>query len=100
MNNLITAQTNLPSTLEDLSKFILVGREKLTAVRAEIRAIKKVGLAKEVYQQKREEVQMLGEAVLDAETKMGDLLKQLPKAQGARTDIKTTSVQRCTKVRN
>ena len=37
---------------------------------------------------------MLGEALLDAETKMGDLLKQLPKAQGKRTDIKTTLVHR------
>ena len=94
MNDLATTQVNLPDTLEDLSKFVLVGREKLTAVRANIRAIDKVGLAKEVYQQKQEEAQMLGEAVLDAETKMGDLLKQLPKAQGRRTDIKTSSVHR------
>lgn len=94
MCDLVKMQVNLPDNLEDLSKFVLVGREKLTAVRANIRAINKVGLAKEVYQQKQEEAQMLGEAVLDAETKMGDLLKQLPKAQGKRTDIKTTSVHR------
>ncbi len=100
MNDLIVQQSNLPDTLEDLSKFVLVGREKLTAVRAEIRAIKKVGLAKEVYQQKQEEAQMLAEAMLDAEVKIGDLLKTIPKAQGTRTDIKTTSVQRCTKVKN
>ena len=32
-------------TLEELAKFVLIGREKLTAVRAEIRAIQKVGLS-------------------------------------------------------
>lgn len=88
MNDLIIKQNNLPSTLKDLSKFVLVGREKLTAVRAEIRAIDKVQLAEEVREQKKEEAQMLAEALLDAEVKIGDLLKQIPKAQGTRTDIK------------
>lgn len=82
MNNLTIAQTNLPNTLEDLSKFVLVGREKLTAVRAEIRAIDKVQLAQEVREQKKEEAQMLAEALLDAEVRIGDLLKQIPKASG------------------
>lgn len=88
MCNLVVQQSNLPDTIEDLSKFVLVGREKLTAVRAEIRAINKVQLAQEVREQKREEAQMLAEALLDAEVKIGDLLKTIPKAQGARTDIK------------
>ena len=79
MNNLTTYQNNLPNTLEDLSKFVLVGREKLTAVRAEIRAINKVQLAEEVREQKKEEAQMLAEALLDAEVRIGDLLKQIPK---------------------
>lgn len=86
-NGIIIRNQNLPDKIEDLAKFVLVGREKLVSVRAEIRAINKVGLAKEVYQQKQEEAQMLGEAVLDAETKIGDLLKKLPKAQGKRTDL-------------
>ncbi len=79
MNNLTVYQNNLPNTLEDLSKFVLVGREKLTAVRAEIRAINKVQLAEEVREQKKEEAQMLAEALLDAEVRIGDLLKQIPK---------------------
>lgn len=82
MNNLIIAQNNLPNTLENLSKFVLVGREKLTAVRAEIRAIDKIQLAEEVREQKKEEAQMLAEALLDAEVRIGDLLKQIPKASG------------------
>ena len=35
-------QTNLPNTIEDLARFVLVGREKLIAVRAEIRVINKL----------------------------------------------------------
>ena len=39
-NSLVIASSNIPSTIEDISRFVLVGREKLTAVRAEINAIK------------------------------------------------------------
>lgn len=70
----------LPVNIEDLGKFVLIGREKLVAVRAEIRAIDKVGLAQEVRKQKLEEAQYISEAVLDAEVRIGELMKDLPKA--------------------
>lgn len=76
----IGLEQNLPANLEDLSKFILVGREKLTSIRAEIRAIDKLNLAQEVRNQKREEAQMLSEALLDAEVRIGELLKKIPGA--------------------
>ncbi len=81
MNNMTTVQSKLPNTIEDLKKFILVGREKLTAVRANIRAIDKLQLAEDVREQKKEEAQMLAEALLDAEVRIGDLLKTIPKAK-------------------
>lgn len=87
MNELTTITTQLPDTLEDLSKFVLVGREKLTSVRAEIRAISKLELAEEVRNQKKEEALMLSEALLDAEVRLGDLLSQIPNNQGSRKDI-------------
>lgn len=90
MNELSTMTKQLPDTLPDLSKFALIGREKLNAVRAEIRAIEKVGLAKEVHEQKLLEAQEIAEAVLDAETKIGELTRAIPKAQGTRTDIQHT----------
>lgn len=80
MNEVATVTKNLPETLPELSRFVLIGREKLTAVRAEIRAIKKVGLAKEVHEQKLIEAQEIAEAVLDAEAKIGELTAQIPKA--------------------
>lgn len=97
---IVLNNSNLPANIEDLAKFILVGREKLVSVRAAIRAIDKLELAEEVREQKKEEAQMLAEALIDAEVRIGDLLKQIPKAQGKRTDIEATLEQRCTKVRN
>ena len=54
-NELQAYSAQLPDTLPDLTKFVLIGREKLNAVRAEIRAIQKVGLAQEVHEQKLKE---------------------------------------------
>ncbi len=70
----------LPANIDDLSRFVLVGREKLVAVRAEIRAIDKVGLAKGVREQKLHEAQLISEAVLDAEVRIGQLMRDVPKA--------------------
>ena len=82
--NEITVQTQqLPDNLPDLAEFVLIGREKLTAVRAEIRAIDKVQLAKEVRQQKQDEARMLSEALLDAEKRIGELTKTIPQNKGA-----------------
>lgn len=82
MKEITIAKSNLPTSIEDLSKFVLVGREKIIAVRAEIRAINKLGLAEEVRKQKLDEAQMISEAVLDAEVKIGSLTAQMPKATG------------------
>lgn len=81
MNEVVEyGSTQLPDTIEDLKRFQLIGREKLNAVRAEIRAIEKVGLAKEVHEQKLIEAQEIAEAVLDAEMKIGELTRKIPKA--------------------
>jgi hypothetical protein len=77
----------LPVALDDLAKFVLVGREKLTMVRAGIRAMDKLDVAEGVRKQKKEEAQMLAEALLDAEVRIGEILAGMPKAQGRRTDI-------------
>lgn len=82
MNDLTVINPHLPDTIQDLAKFVLVGREKLVAVRAEIRAIDKLNIAEEVRQQKRDEAQMLSEALLDAEVRIGELLKAIPTAGG------------------
>ena len=80
INELTVQQTQLPQTLDELAKFVLIGREKLTAVKAEIRAIDKLQLAQEVRDQKRDEAQWLSGALIDAEARLGSLLSEIPKA--------------------
>ena len=91
MSNITGYTANLPDNLKDLNSFILVGREKLTAVRAEIRAIEKLELAEEVRKQKRDEARMLSEALLDAEVRVGELTKRIPKQSGQRTDLQLSN---------
>lgn len=74
--------SQLPIKLEDLAQFVLIGREQLTAVRAGIRALDKLDVAEGVRKQKREEAQMLAEALLDAEVRIGEILAAMPKATG------------------
>ena len=92
MNELTVRQESLPSALPELANFVLIGREKLASVRAEIRAIQKVGLAKEVLEQKRAEAQEIAELVTLSEVKIGAMLKEIPNAQGQRTDLGTSSI--------
>lgn len=80
MNELTITQSNIPANVEDLSKFVLVGVEKLKAVKAEISAIKKLGLAKEVHEQKLKEAQNINDAVQLASVQIGKLLNAMPKA--------------------
>lgn len=82
MNDIINANIQLPDTIEDLSKFVLVNEERIQALRAEIRAIKKVSLAKEVYEQKLAEAQEIGQITVEAAQKMGELLLQIQKQSG------------------
>ena len=82
MNELTITQSNIPANVEDLSKFVLVGIEKLKAVKAEITAIKKLGLAKEVHEQKLKEAQNINDAVQLASVQIGKLLNAMPKSSG------------------
>lgn len=87
IDELQTTRLQLPDTIEDLSEFVLVNEERVQALRAQIRAIKKVHLAKEVYEQKLAEAQEIGKITVEAAQKMGELLLQIQTAQGRRTDL-------------
>lgn len=83
MNDLeVCRSAGPPATIEDLTKFLLIAPEKATAMRAEIRAIKKAGLAAEVYEQKIKEQRILAEMILDASVLMGEMAKGIRKASG------------------
>lgn len=86
-DQMILTTNNLPERFEDVAAFAVIAQEKLKSVRAEISAIKRLGLAKEVYEQKLLEAQELGEIKLRAEMKLGELTRAIPKNQGVRTDL-------------
>ncbi len=72
----------LPDRLQDLAQFVLIGRDKLAMVRAGIKALDKLDVAESVRRQKKEEAQMLAEALLDAEVRIGEILAAMPKSSG------------------
>lgn len=90
-NDLIIPQSGLPSTFEDVSSFVIVAREKLKSIRAEMSAIKRLGLANEVYEQKKREAQELSELSIRAELKLGEIIASIPTAQGIRKDLTSSS---------
>ena len=54
----------LPANPVDLSRFVMVNSERLVAMRAELRAIDKVGVADEIRRQKLAEAQDVADALL------------------------------------
>ena len=86
-DELQVASSQVPAQIEELVVFIKVGREKLTAVRAEIRAIDKLGLEDEKRQKVLEQARELSEQLLDAEVSLGEIMATLPEAPGKRTDL-------------
>jgi len=90
MNELTTVKVQLPDTLEDLSRFVLFTQERIKSMRAEIRAMNKLEFIKEIEEQKKQELQDLSEALIDAQVRIGELTKALPRAS-AYNARKTTS---------
>ena len=78
--DIITTNQQQPTTIDDLARFVLIGRDRMAAVRAEMRAINRLGLAQEVREQKLGEAQDIAEVVLDAEVKLGQLIAEMPTA--------------------
>ena len=84
MSEIAVSRNNLPAHIEDLTKYVLFSEEKLNAVRAEIRAMKKLDIAESVLRQKQGEAQELGETVLYAQMKIGELTAAMPKKPAGR----------------
>ena len=87
MEEIQVINSQLPTVLEDLAKYVMVGREKLVALQAELRAIDKVGLVAEVRKQKLTEAQDIADALLLAEMRLGELISEIRESPGKRTDL-------------
>jgi len=89
MNGLAARQQGgLPAKPDDLAKFIVISQEKLKSVKAEIRAIRRLNMAKEVYDQKVEEQARLQELTLLAYQRMGEITREIPTSAGGRPSAK------------
>lgn len=99
MEEIQVLNSQLPTAVEDLAKYVMVGREKLVALQAELRAIDKMGLVDEIRQQKLLEAQDLADEVLLAEIRLGELISEIPELPGKRTDLEPmdTTAQRSKK---
>ena len=82
MNELAVLHSGLPTNIEDVAQFAIFAQEKLKSVKAEISAIKRLGLAQEVWEQKKREAQEIAELATDAFVKIGEFSVSVPKASG------------------
>lgn len=79
MNELQKIDTHLPDTIEGLAEFILIGKEALKLHQAKINAIKNIGRAETAHRAALQDGQDAGKSVINAEAKLGELLKAIPK---------------------
>jgi hypothetical protein len=64
----------LPTTVEDLNAFILIGKQKLLAHKAKIRAIEQTRMAIAAHEAALADAQDMADILLDAEVRMGEIL--------------------------
>lgn len=88
VNEIINQQSELPITPQELSQFIIIGQETEKALRAEISAIKRLGLAKAVYDQKYEELNKVRSLMIRAYQRMGEISNEYPTASAGRPSKK------------
>lgn len=92
-NEIQKINTDLGSPLAETATKIQVGREMLTAARAELRAIDKLSETDGITElnqlrlEKLERAQQLAEDLLDAEVQLGQQIAELPESPGKRTDL-------------
>ena len=77
MNQLAVQGNNLPENIEQIAHEVLIGRERLTAIRAAIRAAKK---NKATWQEMQREGCEYGERILEYELVLKEAFAALPKA--------------------
>jgi N6-adenosine-specific RNA methylase IME4 len=78
-NEISRYEQSLPSTIEDLAPYVLIGEEKIKAYRAKLSAVKKLSLSIECERAALDDAQRMGEAVIMAKSKVGELLASRPR---------------------
>ena len=73
-----TRRDYLPATVEELNTFILIGKQKLVAQKAKIKAILDTRMAIAAQEAALADAQDMAEILLDAEVRMGEILEAIP----------------------
>jgi len=74
MQDIVEITKQLPSTIEELIDFVIVGNEAVKSWKNKLKAIDKANIANDAYKQTLVDGQKMGELVLLAEAKLGELL--------------------------
>lgn len=91
MNDLVKIDKGkLPATIEGMREFLLIGKEAFKAQKAKLNAINSVSKSQYAKDAALEDTQYLGEVLLYAEAKFGEMLTAIPLSE------KRTSSQRGT----
>ena len=76
--DIVKKDTYLPVTVEELNQFIIIGKERLNAQKAKIRAIEKTGMAVAAKEAALTDAQDMADLLLDAEARLGEILEAIP----------------------
>jgi hypothetical protein len=91
-NELTVKKDYLPDSIDQLQEYILIGKERLKAYHLKVSAIYRLELAREVREQAVEDGQRMGEALLWAEAKLGELLKEIEPKRDKQSSTQRTSL--------
>jgi N6-adenosine-specific RNA methylase IME4 len=80
LNEISEYKNSLPSTIDELVPYVLIGEEKIKAYRAKLSAVKKLSLSIECERAALDDAQRMGEAVIMAKSKVGELLGRIDKS--------------------
>ena len=82
--DIIEITRNLPSTIEELIDFVIVGNEAIQSFKAKLRACDKADVAFEAKEQALRDGRKISRLVVDAETRLGELLEPLANPTASR----------------
>jgi len=91
MSGLQTTKSGVPANIQDIAREVLIGRDRLDAIRAAIRSAKKTN--KPTLDAMKAEGREYGERILDYEVMLADYFKSIPKASGRPEKIIDTAVE-------
>lgn len=75
-------KAQLPDTIEDLTKFVLVGKTALNAYMMKLQRVNRLSTAQEIRDQTLREAQEVSTALIAAEQRIGEILLRIPKQSG------------------